>query len=144
MKIRQHSAEMQVDDINNFLLFISIPSGKGAWQNWSYELHITDEALGTPEYKKNVNATSYTIQNLKANTEYVIKAAAYTSSGRGPWSSEFRGKTLKIPQDGKYASILWSAAEGLLKSDVTGDNVEVLVHNSDLKVCRTNNSLTHR
>ena len=134
IKIHHLTAEVQIDDINNFLLFISIPSGKGAWQNWSYELHITDEAMGITVYKKNVNATSYTIQNLKANTEYVIKAAAYTSSGRGPWSSEFRGKTLKIPQDGKYASILWSAADGLLRSDVTGDNVELLVHNSDLKV----------
>jgi hypothetical protein len=94
--------------------------------------------MGVTVYKKKVNATSYTIQNLTANTEYVIKAAAYTSSGRGPWSSEFRGKTLKIPQDGKHASILWSAAEGLLKSDVTGDNVELLVHSSDLKVCGTN------
>ncbi|XP_021913370.1 proto-oncogene tyrosine-protein kinase ROS isoform X3 [Zootermopsis nevadensis] len=107
--------------------------GKGAWQNWSYELHITDETMGVTVYKKNVNTTSYTIQNLKANTEYVIKTAAYTSSGKGPWSSEFRGKTLKVPQDGKYASILWSAAEGLLKSDVTGENVEMLIHNTNLK-----------
>jgi Fibronectin type III domain. len=134
---------VQVSDINNFLLFISIPSGKGAWQNWSYELHVRDEAVGITLYKKNVNATSYTIQNLEANTEYVIKAAAYTSSGRGPWSSEFRGKTLKIPQDGKYASILWSAADGLLKSDVTGDNVELLLQNSELKVRGANNSHTH-
>jgi proto-oncogene tyrosine-protein kinase ROS len=94
--------------------------------------------MGVTVYKKNVNTTSYTIQNLKANTEYVIKTAAYTSSGKGPWSSEFRGKTLKIPQDGKYASILWSAAEGLLKSDVTGENVEMLIHNTDLKVSTTN------
>jgi proto-oncogene tyrosine-protein kinase ROS len=90
--------------------------------------------MGVTVYKKNVNTTSYTIQNLKANTEYVIKTAAYTSSGKGPWSSEFRGKTLKIPQDGKYPSILWSAAEGLLKSDVTGENVEMLIHNTNLKV----------
>ncbi|XP_069689840.1 proto-oncogene tyrosine-protein kinase ROS isoform X2 [Periplaneta americana] len=107
--------------------------GKGAWQNWSYELHIRDETTCLTIYRRDVNTTSYTIQNLKENTEYVIKTAAYTSSGRGPWSSEFRGKTLKIPQDGKYASILWSAAEGLLKSDVTGENVETLIHNTNLK-----------
>jgi proto-oncogene tyrosine-protein kinase ROS len=120
----------------NLLIDVVLVAGKGAWQNWSYELHITDETVGVTVYKKNVNATSYTIQHLKANTEYVIKVGAYTSSGKGPWSSEFRGKTLKIPQDDKYPSILWSAAEGLLKSDVTGENVEMLIHNTNLKVCQ--------
>ena len=119
---------------HNYFIICCYSSGKGAWQNWSYELHIKDEITGVTIFRRDINTTSYTIQNLKDNTEYIIKTAAYTSSGRGPWSSEFRGKTLKIPTDGKYPSILWSAAEGLLKSDVTGENVETLIHNANLKV----------
>ncbi|KAJ9583818.1 hypothetical protein L9F63_021821, partial [Diploptera punctata] len=116
--------------------------GKGAWQNWSYELHIKDEMTGVTIFRRDINTTTYTIHNLKDNTEYVIKTAAYTSSGRGPWSSEFRGKTLKIPKDGKYPSILWSAAEGLLKSDVTGENVQTLIHNTNLKDLHSNFHIT--
>lgn len=36
-------------------------------------------------------------------------------------------------RDGSRASILLSANEGLLKSDVTGENVETLIHKASLK-----------
>lgn len=70
---------------------------------------------------------------MKDNTEYVIKTAAYTSSGTGPWSSEFKGKTLKRPLNDKYPSIIWSASEGLLTSDVIGENVQTLIHKANMK-----------
>lgn len=117
-----------------FVIIIYVFLGKGAWQNWSYELHIEDELRNKTIFKQGINSSSCTIQNLIENTKYIIKTAAYTSAGKGPWSSEFKGKTLRIPSDGKYASILWSASEGLLKSDVTGENVETLIHKSNLKV----------
>lgn len=107
--------------------------GKGAWQNWSYEIHVKDISDSKNASYRNINTTSYTIEDLKENTEYIIKAAAYTSSGTGPWSSEFKGKTLKKPINDKYPSILWSAAEGLLKSDVTGENVQTLIHKTNMK-----------
>lgn len=107
--------------------------GKGAWQNWSYEIQVKDIKNSQITSYKNINATSYTITDLKENTEYVIKTAAYTSSGTGPWSSEFKGKTLKKPADDKYPAILWSASEGLLRSDVTGENVQTLIHRSRMK-----------
>lgn len=104
--------------------------GKGAWQNWSYEISIKDLRTSLTQIHKNVNLTSYTITNLTQNTEYVIKAAASTSSGKGPWSSEFRGISLKVQS--KNPIIFWSAADGLLKSDATGENVETLIHRSDM------------
>lgn len=113
--------------------------GKGAWQNWSYELQIKNEKTGQVKtYREISNATFFSVEDLEDDTEYVIKAAAYTSSGSGPWSSEFRGKTLKTPTNGRYPVILWSAAEGLLESDVTGDRVETLISQENLKDSKGN------
>ncbi|XP_074098359.1 receptor protein-tyrosine kinase sevenless isoform X3 [Cotesia typhae] len=104
--------------------------GKGAWQNWSYELEIKDESTGHTVQQRNITGSSHTVYNLREKSEYTIKAAAYTHAGRGPWSSEFRGKTLR---ENSHASILWSANEGLLKSDVTGENVNTLIYKDMLK-----------
>ncbi|XP_006622853.1 proto-oncogene tyrosine-protein kinase ROS isoform X3 [Apis dorsata] len=104
--------------------------GKGAWQNWSYELEIKDESTGETIHQKDIAGSSYTVHNLREKSEYSIKAAAYTSAGRGPWSTEFRGRTLR---DGSHASILWSANEGLLRSDVTGENIDTLIYKASLK-----------
>lgn len=69
--------------------------GKGAWQNWSYELEIKDESTGETIHQKDIASSSHTVHNLREKSEYSIKAAAYTSAGRGPWSTEFRGRTLR-------------------------------------------------
>ncbi|XP_034172667.2 receptor protein-tyrosine kinase sevenless isoform X5 [Osmia lignaria lignaria] len=108
--------------------------GKGAWQNWSYELEIKDESTGETIHQKDIAGSSHTVHNLREKSEYSIKAAAYTSAGRGPWSTEFRGRTLR---DGSHASILWSANEGLLRSDVTGENIETLIYKASLKEAET-------
>lgn len=50
----------------------------------------------------------------------------------GPWSSEFIAKTLSSPENGINSSLLWSTNDGLLKSDLTGDNIETLVYKSDI------------
>ncbi|XP_015109279.1 proto-oncogene tyrosine-protein kinase ROS [Diachasma alloeum] len=104
--------------------------GKGAWQNWSYELEIKDESTGHTIRQRDIAGSSHTVKNLREKSEYTIKAAAYTKAGRGPWSSEFRGKTLR---ENSHSSILWSADEGLLKSDVTGENVQTLIHRESLR-----------
>lgn len=107
--------------------------GKGAWQNWSYVINIKDVTHSKTMLHRGINTTSYTIKNLRENTEYEIEAAAYTSSGTGPWSKEFRGKTLRRPVYDKYPAIIWSASEGVLTSDVTGENVQSLIHKSRMK-----------
>ncbi|XP_043492014.1 proto-oncogene tyrosine-protein kinase ROS isoform X2 [Polistes fuscatus] len=104
--------------------------GKGAWQNWSYELEIKDESTGETIRQNEIAGSSHTVHNLREKSKYSIKAAAYTTAGRGPWSTEFRGRTLR---NGSRASILWSANEGLLKSDVTGENIDTLIYKTSLK-----------
>lgn len=105
--------------------------GRGAWQDWSYILSVRDEARGDTQEHRDVNATWCTVHGLREDTPYVVKAAAYTSAGVGPWSSEFRARTLRSHPP--PATVLWSAAEGLLRSDVTADRVEVLVHAASLR-----------
>lgn len=104
--------------------------GKGAWQNWTYEISVKEINTKNVITHKNINTTHFTINNLKENTEYVLKVAAYTKSGKGPWSSEFKGITLNRY---KNPIILWSAAEGLLKSNAAGENVETVIHKSRMK-----------
>ncbi|KAJ8921659.1 hypothetical protein NQ315_010568, partial [Exocentrus adspersus] len=104
--------------------------GKGAWQNWTYEISVTEINSTKVTSETSINTTHFTLYNLKENTEYALKVAAYTKSGKGPWSSEFRGITLN---QSKSQIILWSAAEGLLKSDAAGENVETIIHKSKMK-----------
>lgn len=40
-------------------------------------------------------------------------------------------------RDGSHASILWSANEGLLRSDVTGENIDTLIYKASLKETET-------
>ncbi|CAH0553544.1 unnamed protein product [Brassicogethes aeneus] len=102
---------------------------RGAWQNWTYEVSVTDVVRNSTQIIKNIMTTSYTIRNLQENTEYTINVTAYTSFGKSPASREFRGITLS---ESKKSMILWSATEGLLKSDAAGENVETLLHKNKI------------
>ncbi|XP_032680151.1 proto-oncogene tyrosine-protein kinase ROS isoform X3 [Odontomachus brunneus] len=108
--------------------------GKGAWQNWSYELEIREEISNYSSsqaiHHRNIVGSSHTVSNLRESSQYYIRVAAYTSAGRGPWSTEFRGRTLR---NGSRTTILWSSNEGLLKSDVTGENIDTLIYKASLK-----------
>ncbi|XP_074032211.1 receptor protein-tyrosine kinase sevenless isoform X2 [Leptinotarsa decemlineata] len=104
--------------------------GKGAWQNWSYEISLKEINSEEIIIHKNINDTFFTITNLKENTEYILRVAAYTNSGRGPWSSGFKGTTLNAS---KTPILIWSATDGLLQSNAAGENVEVLIDKSEMK-----------
>ncbi|KAL1139033.1 hypothetical protein AAG570_009094 [Ranatra chinensis] len=105
--------------------------GKGAWQNWSYQLSLYDTGDNISQEIRNINTTSFVVHNLQPATVYILRAAAYTSAGVGPWSAPFRGKTLSA--GGSKATILWSGAEGLLMSDPTGNTVHTLIDTESLK-----------
>lgn len=72
------------------------------------------------------NKTEIVIDSLTARTSYVIRVAAYSSSGQGPWSSEFVVKTLN-----HNVSILWGNAQHILISDIMGDFFESISINED-------------
>ncbi|XP_060523893.1 proto-oncogene tyrosine-protein kinase ROS isoform X2 [Cylas formicarius] len=104
--------------------------GKGAWQNWSYEITVKDTNLNKVMTYKDINTTSYTIANLNQNTEYILKVSAYSKFGQGPWSSEFKGNTLSSNTN---PLIFWSAGDGLMTSNAICENITTIIHKSRLR-----------
>ncbi|XP_065345977.1 proto-oncogene tyrosine-protein kinase ROS isoform X2 [Cloeon dipterum] len=112
--------------------------GKGAWQNWSYEVQVTNETDGSISTIRNIPSTSLTLSPIQPFTHYTFRVGAYTSSGRGPWSSEFHGRSFRAPKPGqKEVTIVWGTEEGLVQTDTTGDNLETLVHSDLLRDLNT-------
>ncbi|XP_037919299.1 protein sevenless isoform X2 [Hermetia illucens] len=103
--------------------------GKGAWQEWSYALEILENNSLLVSRTNEIKGTFFTVDKLKPNTNYTFRAAAYTSAGRGPWSTEFYAKTLKSSHD-RY--LIWSSKDGLLQSDVLGEHIHPLIPRSKL------------
>lgn len=68
----------------------------------------------------------------------MIKVAAYSSSGQGPWSSEFVVKTLS-----HSVSVLWGNAHNILISDIMGDYITTFALNED-EVSKFINSFVFR
>lgn len=104
--------------------------GKGAWQNWNYELEITNEDdLSKTTNVSKISGSHYVVNELRPSTNYMFRVAAYTSAGRSPWSAEFRTKTIKTPHD-RY--MIWSSNEGLFQSDILGEHIHELVPRSKI------------
>uniref|UniRef100_A0A182K9Q9 Tyrosine-protein kinase receptor n=1 Tax=Anopheles christyi TaxID=43041 RepID=A0A182K9Q9_9DIPT len=104
--------------------------GRGAWQSWSYRVEISDEQLGSMLHVATVNATSYACEiagRLLPNRVYTVRAAAFTTAGRGPWSREFRVRTLR-PASRHH--LVWASTDGIVRSDVIGDHVATLIPRS--------------
>ncbi|CAB3226870.1 unnamed protein product [Arctia plantaginis] len=107
--------------------------GSGAWQQWTFHLQLTHVNSGEIIDIKNINESMCVVQNLKQDAEYIIRVAAVTESGSGPWSSEFVGKTLASTPNTLHSTLLWSGPDGLLQTDLTGDNLQILLHQAELK-----------
>lgn len=102
--------------------------GRGSWQAWKYQLIILDEDRNVTTLIQNISGTHHPIDNLQPNTNYCFKASAYTESGVGPWSTEFRTKTLRSNHD-RY--LIWSSNGGLQQTDILGDHLHELMPRID-------------
>ncbi|XP_075975168.1 receptor protein-tyrosine kinase sevenless [Anticarsia gemmatalis] len=107
--------------------------GSGAWQQWTFHLQLTHVESGEIIDIKNITESMCVVENLKQDAEYVIRVAAVTKSGSGPWSSEFVGKTLASSPNTRHSTLLWSGPDGLLQTDLTGDNLKILIHRDKLQ-----------
>ncbi|XP_045523257.1 proto-oncogene tyrosine-protein kinase ROS isoform X2 [Pieris brassicae] len=108
--------------------------GTGAWQQWTFHLQLTNVITGETIGIKNINETTHIVDNIEQDTQYVIRIAAVTQSGSGPWSSEFIGKTLKSSPTTLQSTLLWSGPDGLLQTDLTGDNLQTLIDRNYLEL----------
>lgn len=105
-------------------------TGKGAWQDWSYRLSIEWE--GDNMTLDNINTTQVTVNGLRSDVLVKLRVAAVTDAGLGPWSAAFTGRTLSSTSP----SLLWSASQGVLKSDPTGENLTNLLHRQHFQVSK--------
>ncbi|XP_045449564.1 proto-oncogene tyrosine-protein kinase ROS [Melitaea cinxia] len=107
--------------------------GAGAWQKWTFHLQLTEPSSGEVIKIENINESLHVVENLIQDTEYVIRVAAVTESGSGPWSTEFVGRTLTFSPTTLQSTLLWSGPDGLLQTDLTGDKLQTLIDRADLK-----------
>lgn len=99
--------------------------GRGSWQDWNYQLEITDEDNGNSRrIIRDIKTSRIIISNLTSNTNYKFRVAAYTSAGIGPFSTEFRGRTMKSVHD---RSLVWSSHYGLIQSDILAEHIHILI-----------------
>lgn len=111
--------------------------GRGAWQDWTYEMEIIDEdGNDTKRIINEIKGLHFTVTNLTEDTRYRFRVAAYTNAGYSPYSTEFRGQTLKSLHD-RY--LIWASHDGLVQSDILGDNVRILVPQQRLDNCNITN-----
>lgn len=111
--------------------------GRGAWQDWTYELEVVDiDSNNTKRITNQIKRMHYTMNNLTSDTKYRFRVAAYTSAGYSPYSVEFRGRTLKTPHN-RY--LIWASHDGLIQSDILGDNVRILIPQQKIGLCNVTN-----
>uniref|UniRef100_A0A182FIV3 Fibronectin type-III domain-containing protein n=1 Tax=Anopheles albimanus TaxID=7167 RepID=A0A182FIV3_ANOAL len=105
--------------------------GRGAWQAWHYRVEVRDERNGTlvllvPAIGNGSTSYATGLTNLLApNRVYTVRVAAHTVAGVGPWSHEFRVRTLRAHQQPRH--LVWASAAGIVRSDVIGDHVQTLL-----------------
>lgn len=111
--------------------------GRGAWQEWNYEIKVIEENKNENNITKSqIKGSQFTIKNLKPDTKYRFEVTAYTASGYSPRSVEFIGQTLKTPHN-RY--LIGATNHGLIQSDPLGDNIRILVPQSILNQCNITN-----
>ncbi|XP_058790421.1 proto-oncogene tyrosine-protein kinase ROS [Phymastichus coffea] len=103
---------------------------RGAWRDWSYALLVEDDIDGELIRERGLRDNEHLVDELREHALYSIKMAAYSSSGDGPWSPEFKVQTIKKELE---ASIIWATNSTLLHSDLTGENAKLLLNNTALE-----------
>ena len=69
-------------------------AGRGAWQNWRYEVEVTDLATASSRIFDK-GTFRLRVPSLTSSHMYRFRVRAVSTSGHGPWSQPFTGETLK-------------------------------------------------
>lgn len=108
-------------------------AGRGAWQEWKYEVSIEEEDSSEVHLAVVNNRTNCDVFELKPNTLYRIKVRAFSIAGKGAWSDVFQGQTLPSLETwpSKPFAVV-STREGLVKADIDGKFRDQLIARSKL------------
>ncbi|XP_064629628.1 proto-oncogene tyrosine-protein kinase ROS-like isoform X2 [Lineus longissimus] len=93
--------------------------GRGAWQQWLYQIRIRDERNVT-RIVDAISDLEHKVYHLRPNVTYTIQVRGYSNGEHGPWSTEFVGRTLLTESVKPY--ILAASENNLIQTDVDGGN----------------------
>lgn len=68
--------------------------GRGAWQDWSYEVEVVSRRSNTTTLRREQHGTSLALSGLQRDTVYDVRVRASSTEGDGPWSTNFTAQTL--------------------------------------------------
>lgn len=69
--------------------------GKGAWQQWLYEVEISNVDGSTNRTLTWINTTQVRVGNLSPGVLYRFHVRGTSAGGAGPWSDYFVAQTLR-------------------------------------------------
>jgi len=98
--------------------------GRGAWQDWSYEVQVVNDETNTTLTLSPERGTSATVNGLLPGCVYHIRVRAASTEGSGPWSNNFTAQTLstgRVSSTKQLMILLW-----LLGSLVSGLTQKVI------------------
>ncbi|XP_060592485.1 proto-oncogene tyrosine-protein kinase ROS-like isoform X2 [Ruditapes philippinarum] len=73
--------------------------GEGAYSQWLYDVSILQDDGSKNEIQETSQKKKFVVSNLEPDTIFQVKVRAKSSSGAGPWSTVFHGRTLKAEFD---------------------------------------------
>lgn len=68
--------------------------GRGAWQQWLYEVEVMNIDAGTNRSLPKTNLTWIRIENLEPGALYSFRVCGTSAGGSGPWSEYFMSHAL--------------------------------------------------
>ena len=93
-------------------------AGRGAWQNWSYDMQI-NSTDGRVDFKKDIHQNENVVLDLQPNTTYSISVTS------GPLlNASFTGKTLANSRT--FRGIFWATNYAIQETTPLGRDVRTL------------------
>ena len=68
--------------------------GRGAWQDWSYEVEVINSRSNRTLRLRCERGTSVSLSGLLPGCVYNVRVRAQSTEGSGPWSTDFTAQTL--------------------------------------------------
>jgi len=69
-------------------------AGRGAWQDWSYEVELVNNKTNATSTRRRDRGTSVAVSGLIPGHIYHVRVRASSGEGNGPWSQKFTAQTL--------------------------------------------------
>nr|XP_027195085.1 proto-oncogene tyrosine-protein kinase ROS-like [Dermatophagoides pteronyssinus] len=117
-------------------------SGRGAWQQWRYEVAIQESDNPQVVHTAKVNnITQCDAVELQPDTGYEIRVRAFTSAGNGAWSNKFIGRTLPSMESmtNRPYALIATKDRLLIRTELDGKFKQQLLPKSKLDTLGVNN-----